>query len=101
MTNQTAGATRSSRRPDSFFPVSTGQLGSDGGRGGQTMLDPVSAEREEGEHRILAAIRESGAERAAVRQALDASRAPPLSEPPGQNTRPAAAGASQQLSEPV
>src|SRR2546428_13618323 len=98
MTNQTAGATRSSRRPDSFFPVSSGQLGSDGGRGGQTMLDPVSGEREEDEHRILAAIRGSVADPGAVRKGPDASLALHLSKPPGQKPRGEAGGVCQGFS---
>src|SRR5437879_10817303 len=51
------------------------------------MLDPVPEEGEEDEHGILAAIRESVADRVAVRNALDESLALHLSKPPGQDPR--------------
>src|SRR2546428_14151823 len=65
------------------------------------MLDPVSEECEEDEHRILAAFRESVSARVAVRNALDESLALHLSKPPGQDSRREAGVVSQDFSEPV
>src|SRR2546427_12871316 len=64
------------------------------------MLDPVPEKGEEDEHSILAAIRESVADRVAVREALDESLALHLSKPPGQDPRREAGVVSQDFSEP-
>src|SRR3989475_12723352 len=96
-----AGVTLSSAPAPISFSVYLGQSRPDGGRSGQTMIDPVPEKGEEDEHSILAAIRESVADRVAVRNALDESLALHLSKPPGQDPRREAGVVSQDFSEPV